>query len=383
MISRLGLIATHASPLAALGTGHNGGLNTYVLEVMRALAGLGVEVHTFTQAPESGVKEVAKGAYVHEIAVPSRAAETEDLVASVAEFAQAIQALDLGIEAWWSHYWIGGLAAMHLRQVARAPWAHSAHTLEKVKHLGWATPELAERMEAEIAISQQADLLVANTPVEQQQLVEFYGAKEDKVRVALPGVSEEWKKNWRLRQNGGPARLLYVGRLEPLKGPDIALQAFASSGLAKQGGRLSMVGGASKSYRQELAQLVRKLKIKKAVEFKGALESKSEMLAVYAQADCLLATSRSESFGLAAVEAQACGCPVVASNVGGLPYAVADGDSGLLVETGDVAGFAAALNSLWSTPGLLERLSLGAKTQASRFNWEACVSGVLAGLSEI
>jgi D-inositol-3-phosphate glycosyltransferase len=196
----------------------------------------------------------------------------------------------------------------------------------------------------------------------------------------MPGVSEDWSKNWRLRKADGPARLLFVGRLEPLKGPDVAIRAFAASGLAKRGGRLALVGGSSVGYDKELAQLAKKLGCAKEVEFKGALSTHVEMLAAYAQANCLLVTSHSESFGLVALEAQAGGCPVLASDVGGLPYAVEDGRSGLLVPVGDVAGFASALTRLWAEPGLMERLSQGGSKQAARFSWNTTAKTVLEGL---
>jgi D-inositol-3-phosphate glycosyltransferase len=349
---------------------------------MRALSAKGVEVHAFGQAEAAGLTEIAPGAFVHDLAIPPQVATAEDLAASADEFASAVLATNLGLEAWWSHYWIGGLSGLRLKAAEGKPWAHSAHTLERVKHLGLATPELPERLETEIAIVEQADWLVANTPVEKEQLVNLYGAKEDKVVVAMPGISPDWSKGWRLRAIAGGARLLYVGRLEPLKGPDIAIRAFAASTLPKKRGRLTIVGGADNGYERELAQLAKKLGVGKMVEFKGALNSRAEMLAVYAQADCLLATSRSESFGLAALEAQASGIPVVASDVDGLPYVVADNESGLLVPVGNVNGFAAALNRLWSESGLLERLSQGTLKQVARFSWETCVDKVLASLSD-
>ena len=399
---RVATLSVHTSPVDQPGTGDAGGMNVYVLETSRRLAELGVAVDVFTRATSSAlppVVEVAPGVLVrHVVAGPYEGLAKADLPAQLCAFSAEVLRVEAQHDAGYydlvhSHYWLSG----EVGRVAAARWGvplvHSAHTLAKVKNASLAdgdTPEPLGRLVGEDRTVAQADRLVASTPDEARQLRELYGAHPDQVVTVPPGVDLELFRladasaaRTRLGVPPDAVVLLFVGRIQPLKAPDVLLRAVPPllERVPELRGRLRVlvVGGPSGTgldRPEALHQLAASLGIADLVRFEPPAPP-DRLADFYRAADVTVVPSHSESFGLVALESQACGTPVVAAAVGGLPTAVRDGVSGLLVGSHDPADFAAVLARVATEPGLRARLSRNARAHAERFSWERTADGLL------
>ena len=400
---RVATLSVHTSPLDQPGTGDAGGMNVYVLEASRRLAELGVAVDIFTRATSSAlppVVEVAPGVLVrHVVAGPYEGLAKADLPAQLCAFTSEVLRVEAQHDAGYydlvhSHYWLSG----EVGRVAAARWGvplvHSAHTLAKVKNASLAdgdTPEPLGRLVGEDRTVAQADRLVASTPDEARQLRELYGARADQVVTVPPGVDLELFRmadasaaRTRLGVPPDAVVLLFVGRIQPLKAPDLLLRAVPPllervPGLRRRL-RVLVVGGPSGTgldRPEALHKLAARLGIADLVRFEPPAPP-DRLADFYRAADVTVVPSHSESFGLVALESQACGTPVVAAAVGGLPTAVRDGVSGLLVDSHSPDDFAAVLDRVVTEPGLRARLSHHARAHAERFSWERTADGLLA-----
>ena len=401
---RVATLSVHTSPLDQPGTGDAGGMNVYVLEVSRRLAEMGVAVDVFTRATSSAlppVVEVAPGVLVrHVVAGPYEGLDKADLPAQLCAFTSEVLRVEAQHDPGWydlvhSHYWLSG----QVGRVARARWGvplvHSAHTLAKVKNASLAdgdTPEPLARLVGEDRVAAEADRLVASTADEAHQLRSLYGARTDQVMTVPPGVDLELFRladasaaRTRLGVPPDAVLLLFVGRIQPLKAPDLLLRTVPEllERLPALRGRLqvAVVGGPSGSGLEQpegLHKLAAQLGIADLVRFEPP--ARADRLADWYQAaDVTVVPSHSESFGLVALESQACGTPVVAAAVGGLPTAVQDGVSGLLVDSHSPADFAAAIDRLVSAPALRAQMAGAARRHAERFSWQRTAEGLLAG----
>ena len=235
-----------------------------------------------------------------------------------------------------------------------------------------------------------ADRLVANTDEEARQLAGLYGADPAKIWTVNPGVdlsvfrpgsAEEARRRLGLPADGQV--IVFAGRVQPLKAPDVALRAAAvlvrdNPALARSL-TVAFIGGPSGTGRadpDQLTELADALGIADLVRLEPPCPQ-AELADWYRAATVVMVPSYSESFGLVAVEAQACGTPVIAASVGGLRTAVQDGVSGILVNGHDPAGYARALGGLFASPGLRDRLARGAVEHASRFGWGVTVDRLL------
>jgi len=300
-----------------------------------------------------------------------------------------------------SHYWLSGQVGWLAKQRWGVPLVHSAHTLAKVKNAALADgdrPEPRSRIIGEEQVSAEADRLVANTPVEARDLVDRYGAAPERVAVVEPGVdldlftvapgqSASTQRTAARDRLGLPADehvVAFVGRIQPLKAPDILLRALAELYRREPAPahRVTVViaGGPSGSGLDRptaLIDLAQSLGITDCVRFLPPLP-KQGLADLYRAADLVAVPSYNESFGLVALEAQACGTPVVAASVGGLVTAVRDGYSGSLVDGHDPADWARVIGALLSSPGERERLARGAVEHAQGFSWDRTAAGLLA-----
>jgi D-inositol-3-phosphate glycosyltransferase len=414
-INRVATVSVHTSPLDQPGTGDAGGLNVYVVEVAKRLAARGVEVDIFTRATSRALPpavELAPGVLVRNVvAGPFEELDKTELPRHLCGFTSGVLRAEAAHEPGHydllhTHYWLSGQAGWAAKERWGVPLVHSMHTMAKVKNAALADddkPEPAERVLGEEQVVASADQLVANTAKEARELVDLYGADPSRVAAVSPGVDLSlFRPESPLIARGagllphrtGPARrrlglprdayvLLFVGRIQPLKAPDVLLRAVARM-LADDPelrSRLvvAVVGGPSGSglCRPEGLQLLAaELGISDVMRFEPPAPQ-HELADWYRAADVTVVPSRSESFGLVAVESQACGTPVVASRVGGLCTAVADGESGVLVSGHDPADYAAVLRRLHAEPGLHARLARGAVRHARDFGWETTVDRLL------
>jgi D-inositol-3-phosphate glycosyltransferase len=400
---RIATISVHTSPLEQPGTGDAGGLNVYVVEVAKRLAARGVEVEIFTRAVSRDappVAELVPGVIVRHVAAgPFEDLDKATLPAQLCHFTFEVLRTEAAYapgryDLVHAHYWLSG----HVGTVAKERWGvpliQSMHTLGRVKNaaLAWgdaAEPEMRIRGEAEVVAT--ADRLVANTDEEARQLIGLYGADPAKVWTVNPGVDlsvfRPGPAAEARRRLGLPVDqpvVVFAGRVQPLKAPDVVLRAAArlvrdDPALARTL-TVAFVGGPSGTGRADpdsLTELSRTLGIADLVRLEPPCPQ-PELADWYRAATVVMVPSYSESFGLVAVEAQACGTPVVAASVGGLRTAVQDGVSGVLVEGHDPADYACVLRDLIAHPGRRERLSRGAVAHASRFGWNGTVDRLMA-----
>lgn len=396
-VRRVAVIAYHSSPLGEPGEGDAGGMTVYVREVAEALARRRVRTDIFTRAtPESDrVTEIFPGVRVINIdAGPKEVAGKEALASYVGEFAAGVEDFawryGLRYDLVHSHYWQSGLAASALAVAWSVPLVHSQHTLGRVKNRflpPGGMPEPDSRIAGEEAVMRAADVLVANTDDEWEEMACLYGVSHDRLHTVHPGVDHglflpgDRFAARRLLGLGEEAVMLYVGRIQPLKGLELAVRAAEELIPALDRELvLLIVGGASGPQGevevQRLERLVRGLGLERHIRFIGP-EPHVRLPVYYRAADVLVSCSYSESFGLAALEAHACGTPVVATAVGGLSYIVRDGSSGFLVETRDPAVFAGRLKTVLSDGDLLSAFQKEAVRTASRFSWEQTAESLL------
>ncbi len=399
---RIAIVSVHTSPLEQPGTGDAGGLNVYVVEVAKRMAARGVEAEIFTRAVTRDappVAELVPGVLVRHVpAGPFEDLDKADLPAQLCEFTLEV----LRTEAAYSpgrydlvhgHYWLSG----HVGAVAKERWGvplvQSMHTLGRVKNAALARGDTAEpqvRLRGEADVVAAADRLVANTEEEARQLARLYGADPAKIWTVNPGVDLSIFRPGPVtparRRLGLPEQglvIVFAGRIQPLKAPDVVLHAVATlvrddPALAKTL-TVAFVGGPSGAGRADPDQLT---EVSRALGIAGLVRleppcPQSELADWYRAATVVMVPSHSESFGLVAVEAQACGTPVIAASVGGLRTAVQDGVSGILVDGHDPTSYARALRELLGSPGLRQRLAQGAVRHASRFGWGATVDHLL------
>ncbi len=399
-LGRVAMLSVHTSPLEQPGTGDAGGLNVYVVEVARQLARRGVEVEIFTRTTTGEldpVVELAPGVLVRHItAGPYEGLGKEDLPGQLCAFAAGVMrtaahAPEGYYDLVHSHYWLSGQVGWLAHDRWHVPLVHTMHTMARVKNAHLAegdSPEPSGREIGEVQVVEAADRLIANTEKEAAELVGLYDADPSKVVVVPPGVdlSVFTPGDWReaRAQVGLPQDakvLLFVGRIQPLKAPEVLVKAAAHLLERHPDWRgqlvVAVLGGPSGSglaHPHSLEDLARDLGIASDVRFVKPV-SRPELAQWYRAADLVAVPSHSESFGLVAVEAQACGTPVVAADVGGLPTAV--GDAGVLVDGHDPRRWADHLEGLLLDPGRRSELGARALHHAAQFGWERTADRLL------
>lgn len=398
---RIGVVSLHTSPLEQPGTGDAGGMNVYVLETARMLAARGVEVEIFTRAVSSDIPpvvEVTPGVSVRHLrSGPLEALRKEDLPAQLCAFSVALLQFEAGRPEGWfdllhSHYWLSGQIGWLASERWRVPLVHSMHTMARVKNSELArgdSPEPRVRIIGEQQVVDAATRLIANTTGEAHQLVDLYGAEPAAVDVVHPGVDLEAfqpqdRTTARVELGVDPNAivLLFVGRIQPLKAPDLLLEAVAR--ILADNPELPIVvainGGPSGSglaHPTALAELADRLGISDRVRFEPPSD-RQRLATWYSAADWTVVPSYSESFGLVAVESQACGTPVIAADVGGLRTAVANNSSGLLIPGHDPAEWARVIHDAVTRPALRDQLASHSRAHAEQFSWNATATGLLS-----
>jgi len=411
MSLRVAMISVHTSPLATLGGKEAGGMNVYVRDLSRELAlrGMAVDVFTRQQSPDAPrVREFAPNArVVHLPAGPPAPYDKHQLFQHLPEFTQALARFAeqerVSYSLLHSHYWLSGWVAHELRRLWPIPLVHMFHTLGHMKNAVAASPQELEtdlRIRTEGQIMHWADCLVAASPLEKAQMAWLYGADPAKIRVIPAGVDTE-----RFRpipaevakaHIGIPQErklILFVGRIEPLKGIETLFRAIAI--LAKETPCfcdnicVSIIGGegedteATRSAEEErLRELREQLELRDLVTFLGS-KDQDALPYYYSAAYVVVVPSYYESFGMVAVEAMACGVPVIASKAGGLMYTIQDGLTGLLFLSNSPAALAEKLCMLLDEPELRDKMGENARQWAQRFAWPNIADQIVALYGEL
>lgn len=401
MKPRVAMLMVHTCPLEQAGIGDAGGMNIYVAESAARMAAQGVEVDIFTRRDHldlPAVVELSPGVNVHHLDAGHDLHWTKEQVPAhfnelTAEFEKALST-DQSYDLIHSHYWLSGKVAMPVAKELKLPLVHTMHTMARVKNLNLAegeSPEPMIRVQGETQIVAAASALTANTDAEAASLVSLYDACPDTVHLVTPGVD---LYNFTPGAGRAAARkvvgieadthvITFVGRIQPHKGPELLIRATAElvshSPHLRPKLRVFIIGGASGingSEVERLKELVNWLNVADVISFLPPVP-RTELPNWYRAADLVCVPSYSESFGLVALEAQACGTPVVATAVGGLRTAVADGISGVLVDGHDPRAWSSVLARLLQEPQRRVLLSMGALEHASHFGWDATARGTL------
>jgi D-inositol-3-phosphate glycosyltransferase len=374
-------------------------MNIYVVESAQRMAAMGVSVDIYTRrthASETESVEISPGVRVRYFECGHGTLTKEQLPAHISGLSKEFLRLlkDEKYDAIHSHYWISGKVAMPAAKELGIPLVHTMHTMARVKNLNLAegeTPEPMIRVQGETQVVAAANALVANTDAEAASLVSLYDACPDIVHVVSPGVD---LYTFTPGQGRSAARefvglpkdalvVSFVGRIQPHKGPEVLIRATSElvkhSPLLRHKLIVNIIGGASGANTEEvdrLKELATWLAIDDVVRFSPPVP-RADLAQWYRAADLVVVPSYSESFGLVALEAQACGTPVVATAVGGLRTAVADGISGVLVDGHDPKAWSSVISRLLQEPQRRVLLSMGAIEHASHFGWDATARGTL------
>jgi len=401
-LKQIALLSVHTSPLDQPGTGDAGGLNVYVVETAKRLAQRGIGVDIFTRRTTGSLPnetELFENVVVKQItAGPFEGLTKQSLPSQLCALTSGVlRAETTKPEGFYqlihSHYWLSGQVGWVASERWNVPLVHSMHTMAKVKNLQLAlgdTPEPAEREIGEQQVVDASSQLIANTEAEAKDLIELYGANRERVNVVHPGVDLEIftpgdqgnaRKNLGIPQDA--IVFTFVGRVQPLKAPDVLIksahQFINDYPSLRNRVRIVICGGLSGtglSHPELLKELAGQLGIQDLMVFIPPV-NREKLAEIFKASTFVAVPSYSESFGLVAAEAQACGTPVIAANVGGLKTVVKDQFSGILVNGHDSRTWAQSIAQLVTDDKLQKKLSQGAIAHAQQFSWETTVDGLV------
>jgi D-inositol-3-phosphate glycosyltransferase len=394
------MLSVHTCPLAAPGGKETGGMNVYVRETARELSRMGAHVDVFTRSQNPGIPRIVdmgEGARViHLTAGPQAPMPREDVYQHLGEFVAGIEAFRwdeaLEYDLIHAHYWLSGVAGLALREAWGAPVIQMFHTLGRLKNSVAHAPAEVEpplRIAEESRVVGAADRIVAANSVERAHLVWYYGAAAERVAVIPCGVDTELFQPMApavakdLLELGPEPLLLYVGRLQPIKGLETLFQAMTR---LPEETSLLIIGGdqdePENGHGARLRAMVSSLGLDRRVRFLGA-QPQRRLRLFYAAAEATVIPSYYESFGMVALEAMACGTPVVASRVGGLTTTIQDGLTGHLVPEGDPVALADRLRDILGDPRERERLGRRATEWAAEHRWPCVAEAVCRLYAEL
>jgi D-inositol-3-phosphate glycosyltransferase len=410
---RIAMLSYHTCPLATLGGKDTGGMNVYVREITRQLGAMGIHVDVFTRSQDEHVPHVLHdlgygNRVVHIPAGPEHPMPKKELTAYLPQFVEGIQEIstskNLVYDLIHSHYWMSGIAAIQLKKTWHIPFLHMYHTLGVMKNRVAQSPQQVEgdyRIEGERQVLEAADKIIAATQAEYAQLLWLYQADVNKILIIPPGVdigrfypiqSDEAKEYIGVPPCG--RMVLFVGRIEPLKGLDVLIEAIGlmhqKADFKEKPFCLVIIGGDSDETRihddnleqARIKQLAEEHGLSNLVTFLGK-KSQDSLPYYYSAAEAVVVPSQYESFGMVALEAMACGTPVVASQIGGLAYLVQDGVTGFTVPVDDPHELAQKLESILLDPDLHQRLGMQAVKVAQAYAWEKIAQKLLVVYDEL
>lgn len=391
MPSRIGLLSVHTSPLTQPGSGDSGGMNVAIRSLARELVADGVEVDIFTRAAGADLPptlEPEAGLRVHHIEAGPPTIDKAALASHLCAFYLGLAGHPAlpAVQLLHAHYWMSGWVGRQARRRLGVPLVQSFHTLAHVKNATLPpgdAPEPALRLVAEDRVVADADAVIVPSPGERSTLVDAYGARPGQIHLVEPGVDlaafqPDADRHAARQSLGGGRIVLFAGRLQPLKAPDTAVRTLAAlDELLPDDGvptRLVVVGGPSGSGHgvtdpDSLRRLAAELGVADRVAVL-APRAQPELGLLYQAADAVLMPSHSESFGLVALEAQACGTPVVGSAVSGLAHALGEDGGGTLVDSRDPRDYAAALVPYLVDAGARTAAGEAGRRRAGRYTWQ-------------
>lgn len=399
------MVSMHTSPTAVAGSGDAGGMNVAVLAIAKGLASRGVQVDLLTRASASpSVTEVSDGVTLRELAAGPAAVLPKSALPAVAdEFGEAVAALARsggGYDLIHAHYWLSGLATLPVALEQGIPLVQSFHTIAAMKNRALAPgqePEPELRVRSEMYLANQAAAIVAGSAAVVENLIDDVRAPADRIWVIPPGVDVELFRPERAVSAGQRVRaklglaegrpvLVVAARIQPLKDQELAIRAFAELHVLRGWAPVLVLAGAEtpgdEDYGRMLRTLAESLGVADDVLFVGAL-SRTDLADLFAMASLTLVPSRSETFGLVALESAASGTPVVGFSAGGLVESIADGISGVLVNSRDPREWASVIALLLADRGEVERLQFSARHHALGFTWGATTTALLGVYSSL
>lgn len=397
MINRVAMLSVHTCPLATLGGKETGGMNVYVRDLSREFSRRGIYVDVFTRSQNPAVPRIRQLAehsrVIHIKAGPERPYNKSGIYNRLDEFVAGVKAQvaadNIEYDIIYSHYWLSGIAANALRRAWDVPIVQMFHTLAEMKNRVAQSPaerESDQRLKCEGEIMRFVDRLVASTPLEKNQMTWLYGAIPEKITIVPPGVDlnrfKPMDRREACRYIGIPPDhrlILFVGRIQPLKGIDTMIKALAlvkkQEPAIAENVCVSIIGGdpnpdsePERAEFERLESLRADLGIGDLVTFRGA-KDQDTLVYYYSAAEMVVMPSHYESFGMVALESMACGTPVIASDVGGLSFSIEDGYNGYLVPGRDPQALANKIRLLLKYPVLREQLGEQARTWVSRYSW--------------
>ena len=383
-LERAAFISFHACPLAAPGQGKSGGMNVYVRELSRAMGESGIPVDIFTREHEgagSCIESIAPNVRVIHLPGGPHEASVGGLFAHLPEFLDRVRSFqmenDLDYDVVHSHYWLSAWIGQRLSQGLGIPHVVTFHTLALIKmqsRAGESEPEERQVVEREAMLT--ADRIIAFSGHERDAMARLYGADADRVMLAPCGVDltkfrplDQKEVRRRLGLNGEKV-LLYVGRVEPLKGLDLLVETAAQMESGEEEVRMMVVGGGGPGEPEtdRVRKLAEERQVDGLIDFVGRVDH-DDLPLYYNAADVCVVPSYYESFGLVALESMACGTPVVATRVGGLPTIVQHGHTGYLKSWRCPEAFANSVEMIICSSGLQESMGVAARRRAEQMGW--------------
>lgn len=410
-VRRVAMLSLHTSPLDQPGGGDAGGMNVYIRELALELAASGVQVEIYTRrtspsqpatamlAPLVAVHHIQAGP-IHQVSkevLPQLIPDMADAVAAhistlnsgPARLTAPSSSAPVPVDAIHSHYWVSGVAGITVAQNLKLPLVHTMHTMARVKNKHLQPGQSAEptiREDGEQQIVKQATRLIANTVAEATQLERHYDGCEQRIDVVSPGVDlKTFKPAFRDKarlEHGigvGEFHVMFAGRVQRLKGPHVLVKAAQILRAERPDIplRMSFLGSQSGGDKYDLTAMINEAELGDTAQVFPPVDA-TELATWYRSADVVAVPSSSESFGLVALEAQACGTPVIATNVGGLPRAISDGRTGLLVQGRNPRLWAEAIASLHDFPQTRRDLGRAGSVYAESFGWEKTAAATMS-----
>lgn len=391
------MISVHTCPLAALGGKETGGMNVYVREVARQLGSQGISVDVFTRYQNPKVDRVVslgpRARVVHVPAGPEAPYEKNLIWFHLAQFCRGIldyvETEKIRYDIIHTHYWLSGSAGLKLQPHLEAPLVHMFHTLGVMKNKvsrNDSDRETGLRVHTEKSLMTLSDLIVASSPADRAHMLRYYRADPQKVEIVPCGVDlnlfsplpQDTSRDY-LKLSSRDV-ILFVGRIQPIKGLDCLLKALAilieKSRISSRDLRLLIIGGdlenggnAPNGEMSKLKGLTLQLGLDSMVTFMGA-QPQHILPHFYSAAEVCVLPSLYESFGMVALESMACGTPVIASKVGGLNNTIKDGETGYLVPEGNAAALAEKIDLFLQNDSLRNRMGQNSVRHAKKYSWE-------------